>query len=129
MFKRYSIVMVCNNQDNILVGRRNDSNLYTNPGGGLNKGECPFHGAAREFLEETGLYLSKLVLLGAHITPEKNLIYVFQGFLPEDSLTINTEPDPDKEVSVWEFKDPNEIVDDVHIPVEENLILKYWIDN
>ena len=121
--------MVCNSQDNILMGRRKDSGLYTNPGGGLDKGECPFHGAAREFLEETGLYLKSVKLLEVHLTPEKNLIYMFQGFLPEDSLTIDTTSDPDDEVNLWEYVDPNNIIEELHVPIRENLIIKYWIDN
>ncbi len=120
--------MVCNKQNQIFMGRRNDSNLYTNPGGGAEKNECPFHCAAREFLEETGISIGSLKLLEVSFTEDKNLIYLFQGFFTEE-LDISTTSDPDKEVTLWEWVEPYDIKDELHIPLDKNILIKYWVNN
>ena len=128
MYKRYVIIMVSNSEDKVFFGRRNDSNLYTTPAGGIEKNECPFHGAAREFLEETGIYIGSLKLVGVTFTKDKNLLYLFEGSLPEE-LTISTTPDPDKEVSLWEWKDPYDIKDELHVDIKDNVVIQHWINN
>ena len=37
--------MVTDDQDRTLMGRRNDTDKFTNPGGGCHKGECPAEAA------------------------------------------------------------------------------------
>lgn len=120
--------MVEDDSGNILVGRRNDSNLYTNPGGGCEKNECPYHAAFREFLEETGVKLDSVEMIGSFFTEEKNIIYCFKGKMPE-SYEIDTSKDPDKECDDWEFKDPNDIRDELHVPINKNFIIQYWVNN
>jgi len=128
MYKRYSIVLVTDENDNVLVGRRNDSMMFTNPGGGAEKDECPFHCAVREFKEETGVNLQSVKLIKCFFTEGKRLIYLFKGKMPEN-YEFDTSEDPDEEVSNWEFKDPIDIIDELHVPIEHNELIKYWMDN
>ena len=127
-FKRFAVIMIRNDQDDVLMGRRSDTNLYTNPGGGIEEGEDIFVGAAREVLEETGLYLKSIKLLGADIIDKNKLIYTFEGFLSED-VEITAKPDPDEEVQEWSYYDLNDIKEELHIPVDKNLLIKYWCEN
>jgi len=125
MYRRYSIVYVKDCQDRVLMGRRRDSDKFTNPGGGANKNECSAECAAREFKEETGVNLESLNLIKVFLTDEKNLIYMYEGFLPEE-YEFDTTEDPDQEVETWEWVDPFDIIDELHIPVEKNVIVQYW---
>ncbi len=128
MYKRYSIISVKNAQDEILMGRRRDNDKYTNPGGGCHKGECPTEAAVREFKEETGVALESLVLCKTFFTENKNLIYMFEGFLPKE-YEFDTSKDPDLEVELWEFVDPFDVIDILHVPADSNVILKEWAKN
>jgi 8-oxo-dGTP pyrophosphatase MutT (NUDIX family) len=110
------------------MGRRNDSKKYTNPGGGANKSECPYHAAAREFKEETGVIPDDLKLVKICFTFNKNMLYLFTAKLPEDH-SFDVSKDPDKEVESWEFLEPNEVKEELHIPLEDNVLLKYWSEN
>ena len=52
---RVVAILITNENDDILMGLRNDNGKYANPGGHLKKGECFFDGTMRELKEETGL--------------------------------------------------------------------------
>ena len=128
MYKTYSIVLVRDWKDGIVMGRRNDNNLYTQPGGGANKGECAYACALREFFEETGVALTDIELIKVLINKNKDLIYMFEGKIPENCV-FDTSKDPDLEVDEWSFMDPNDVKEELHVPIEENAIIKYWMDN
>jgi len=124
--KRVAVCLVKDWQDNVLMGKRNDNDLWTNPGGHLDKGECPYVGAIRELKEETGLDATdtKLVKVGKD---GDMMIYVFEVTVdPEQKVDVSK--DPDKECDDWEYKDPNEVKDKLHVSIEKNMLLKYWID-
>lgn len=128
MYKRYCFVLVRDDQDRILMGRRNDTDKFTNPGGGAEKGECPFECAAREFKEETGADIESLKIVKCFFKEDSVMIYLFEGKLPE-SYEFDTSNDPDLEVDEWNFVDPIEVANELHVPVEENHIIKYWANN
>lgn len=128
MYKRYSIVLVRDWKDDLLIGRRNDNNLWTQPGGGAENGECAYSCAYREFLEETGVSLKELKLVKIISNENKDLIYLFEGKVPENCV-FDASGDPDNECESWEYKDPNEVCEELHVPVEKNVLLKYWIEN
>jgi 8-oxo-dGTP pyrophosphatase MutT (NUDIX family) len=128
MYKRFSFVLVIDPLDNILMGQRNDNKLFTNPGGHVENQECPFIAAFREFLEETGVALKSVDLLKVFFTKDKNLVYLFRGEMPEE-YKFDTSKDPDKEVAGWKFVDPSDIVEKLHVPAEDNEIIKYWLNN
>lgn len=128
MYKKYSIIIARDECDRVLLGRRNDTDKFTNPGGGAEKNECPYHCAVREFEEETGVRLESVKLLKTFLTSDKNLIYLFEGILPE-KFEFDTSNDPDKEVEEWVFIDPFDVIDELHVPIEYNEVIKYWANN
>lgn len=129
--RRVAVCLITDDFDNILMGKRNSNGKMTNPGGHLEEGEDPFDGARRELKEETNLDAQELDLVDAHIDPVKNLlIYTFQVSIDESKLNeMSGKNDPDNEVEEWKFVDPNDHVDNLHVPLEHNQILKYWIEN
>jgi 8-oxo-dGTP pyrophosphatase MutT (NUDIX family) len=117
----------------ILMGRRRDNGKWTNPGGHLNKGENPLDGALREVLEETGIELhpNQLTKLEEKIVTKKDgekiKVWAYQANLvkkPPTTMKI----DPDEEVQRWHWvslsKDLDHIKDELHVPFEDNIILK-----
>ena len=53
--KRVAISLITNSEDKMLMGRRNDTDKWTQCAGHLEKGECPFLGMARELKESKKL--------------------------------------------------------------------------
>jgi len=125
--KRVAICLVRDWKDDILMGKRNDNGLWTQPGGHLDKGECPYEGCIRELKEETGLDAIDAKMVKC-IKNEDVLVYVFECKVKLDQ-EVDVSGDPDKECDDWEYKDPNEIAEELHVPIEKNALLKYWIEN
>ncbi|MGQ0431489.1 MAG: NUDIX domain-containing protein [Microthrixaceae bacterium] len=57
---------IVDDHERILLIQRSDDRLWAMPGGGFNMGETPAQGVAREALEETGLVVEVLDLLGVY---------------------------------------------------------------
>lgn len=125
--KRVAVCLLRDWKDDILMGKRNDNGLWTNPGGHLDKGECPYFGALRELKEEAGLDATDIELV--KVCKNKDiLVYVFEVKVDHEQ-EIDTSKDPDKEVDDWEYVDPNAIREELHVPAEKNALLKYWMEN
>jgi len=120
--------MVKDDQDRILMGKRNDTQKWTNPGGGCEGEECPYHAAIREFKEETGVSLESIKLIKVFFTSDTNLIYMFEGKMPKE-YEFDTSKDPDEECDDWEFICPFSVADELHVPLDQNEIIKYWAEN
>ena len=72
------------NQDNqILLIRRNDSRTLAPPGGGMDLGELPPDGAAREVYEETGISVNPQKLAAVYFWPNEPVPYLTFSFLCE----------------------------------------------
>lgn len=125
--KRVAVCLIRDWKDDILMGKRNDNGLWTQPGGHLDKGECPYEGAIRELKEETGLDAVDLKLVKV-IKNGSVLVYGFEAKV-NPSQEINVSGDPDNECDDWEYKDPNQVAEELHVPIERNVLLKYWIEN
>jgi len=127
--KRVAVAIIRDENDNVLFGIRNDNGLYTNPGGHLHHGEDPYEGVLRELKEETGLtgHDAKLVRVGFK-EKKKMLVYIFDVKVDKNQ-EIDPSNDPDKEASVWVYMDPNDIVDQLHVEINENWGLEYWCNN
>jgi len=127
--RRVAIVLVTDCNDNLLMGKRQDSGLWTNPGGHLENKEEPFEGAVRELKEETGLDPLEIHLAKCCYVKEKNiLIYLFCAKVdPRQHLDFSK--DPDKEFSQLEYVDPNEVKEALHVPLDKNVALKYWAES
>ena len=126
---RVCTALIVDESDNILMGQRNDNSLFTIPGGHAEKGECPYACMARELKEETGLDAECLEIIKVSYKKEKNLmIYVFKVKI-DPAQSVDVSSDPDKECDFWHYKDPNEVKDELHVPIEDNCALKCWIDS
>lgn len=117
--------------DRLLMGKRNDNQRWTLPGGHLNTGETPCEGAARELTEETGIAVkpTDLVHLGTEevttFTGKRMIVHSFAYFGHHET---NTERDPNEEVQTWRWVDckhglPKEIGNNLHSPKNVTLRL------
>ena len=111
------------------MGLRNDNGKWTNPAGGIGKKEDPFHAAARELKEETGLDVVEMKLAGAHWDKERNIILYLFKIEVNPAQPMDWSKDPDKEFKELKFVNPNEIVEELHVPLEHNIALKYWLNS
>lgn len=125
--KRVAICLLRDWKDDVLMGKRNDNGLWTQPGGHLDKGECPYAGAMRELKEETGLDALDTELVKV-CKNDNIMVYVFEMKVDSEQ-EIDVSGDPDKECDGWEYTDPNEIKEELHVPIEKNALLKYWMEN
>jgi len=62
------------------------------------------------------------------IKKEGVLVYGFEVKV-DHNQEIDVSNDPDNECDGWEYKDPNEVCEELHVPIEKNVLLKYWIEN
>lgn len=125
--KRVACCLVKDWKDDLLMGKRNDNGKWTTPGGHLDKGECPYEGAIRELKEETGLD-SKDIKLVKVCKNKDILVYVFEMTVDSEQK-VDVSGDPDKECNDWEYKDPCDVAEELHVPLEVNAVLKYWMDS
>jgi 8-oxo-dGTP pyrophosphatase MutT (NUDIX family) len=125
--KRVACCLIRDWKDDLLMGKRNDNGKFTQPGGHLDKGECPYLGCIRECKEETGLDAIDTKLVKVRKNGDV-MVYVFEVKVDPDQL-VDASKDPDKECDDWEYMDPNEVSDNLHVPVEHNIVLKYWMDS
>jgi mutator protein MutT len=122
--KRIAIALIVNDQDNILMGKRNDTDKWTVPAGKIEKGECPFVGMARELKEETGLDAKNIQMLKCEFKKDM-LFYLFKVEVNEDQ-EVDCSKDPDKECDNFTYEDPFDHLDELHVPAEINIAIKYW---
>ncbi|HLD91679.1 MAG TPA: NUDIX hydrolase [Patescibacteria group bacterium] len=124
---RVAAILIRDCLDNILMGQRNDGSGWANPGGHLKVGEQYFEGALRELKEETGLDAVELKLIKMH-KYGKILVYLFEAKVGIEQ-DIDTSGDPDKEFSTLKYCDPNDIKEDLHVPLERNAVMQYWMES
>ena len=99
--RRVSLVMVTDGYGRLLLGARNDRTGYTMPGGHLNPGEDPVHGAIREVKEETSIEISEPTLI--HVDRRPGIeVYLFSAMGRGEPTGAN---DPDQECGQWEWID------------------------
>jgi 8-oxo-dGTP pyrophosphatase MutT (NUDIX family) len=125
--KRIAIGLITNENDKVLMGKRNDTDKWTNPAGHIEIGECPFEGMARELKEESGLDAKDIKLVR---TGMKNgmLLYLFIVTVDLEQ-EVDCSNDPDNECDDFSFENPFDHINELHIPINENWALKYWANN
>lgn len=75
VFLPFATVIVRDDQNRILLQKRTDFEFWGLPGGVLEMDEDVETGARRELLEETGLTVGELRLVGVYTDPKYDLIY------------------------------------------------------
>ena len=56
------------------------------------------------------------------------VLYVFDMTVDYEQ-EIDVTGDPDKECDDWEYTNPCDVQEELHVPIETNAVLKYWMDN
>jgi 8-oxo-dGTP pyrophosphatase MutT (NUDIX family)/GNAT superfamily N-acetyltransferase len=115
------LITAYDGQGRLLIGKRNDNERYTLPGGHIEPGESPEVAALRELYEETGLHATSLSFLKDYTTAAGVRLHCFSAFVtgrPHGNL------DPDQEVEEWEFVDveeglPPKVFNNLHGPGPE----------
>lgn len=116
----------------ILMGRRNDTGLWTLPGGHLEPGENPYVAAERELEEETRIKQWYLYALGSEYLEGRDgitrLIHAYRADVYHKSATGLF--DPDGECDEWRWvpfhgftRAPELAPENLHS--KRNLVLKY----
>lgn len=117
------------NGGKILMGKRRDTDLWTNVGGHIDKGEKPIDGAIRELKEESGIVATAkdLKYLGFKdvTTLDKKKIRVYAYSMNYKGPTTMLD-DPDEEVWRWHWINlksmPSEVLDNLH--AKKNILLE-----
>lgn len=127
--KRVAVAIIKDEKDNVLFGIRRDNGRFTNPAGHIEENEDPYHGVVRELKEETGLDATDVKLVRVGYKSHKGImVYIFDVKV-DNNQPIDPSKDPDKECLVWAYLDPNEIIDNLHVNLEENWGLHYWANS
>lgn len=66
----FGIILDANNR--VLLCHRRDRDVWNLPGGGLESGETPWEGVAREVEEEVGLRVAVARMVGVYSKPDKD---------------------------------------------------------
>jgi len=122
-------IAVFNKDGEMLWGQRNDTDLWTMPGGHFERGETPLKAAVRELYEETGLKPEDMDYLGEKTVTSRDgkeiTVYSYKAVCDGEPTCEN---DPDGELDEWEWVDvsdgiPGHIMDRLHAP--KNVTLQF----
>ncbi|VVB79822.1 ADP-ribose pyrophosphatase [uncultured archaeon] len=110
----------------ILLGKRHEdpekadsvfkvSNCWTMPGGKFDYGESFEEGTAREVLEETGIKLNSIEMIGVNSDINEHAHFITLGFLSEDFEGDPKVMEPD-EITEWQWFDLNNLPQNMYFP-------------
>lgn len=117
------------NGNRLLMGKRNDNQKFTMPGGHLNKNEEPMAGALRELKEESGISPDDIYFMGSkNVVGRDGKNRIIHAFVCFGKYDTDTELDPDEEVQNWQWVDitnglPEKVANNLHSP--KNIVLQY----
>jgi 8-oxo-dGTP pyrophosphatase MutT (NUDIX family) len=125
-----ALITAYDSRGRLLLGRRNDNDLWTLPAGHLQEGESPADAAKRELSEETGLEAKSLSPLTTYALADGTVLHCFSAFVTGEPHGAN---DPDHEVDEWKFVEvgeglPKRIANKLAGPkdLEQNLLLRLF---
>ena len=99
-----AFAIVFDTQQRVLLCHRCDMDLWNLPGGGMESGELPTEAAVRETLEETGLQVDNLILVGIYGKPDQDdLVFAFIADVVGGQLTTTDEADELAYFAVYEI--------------------------
>lgn len=94
---RIGVFAVIEREGAYLLARRNDIGWWNLPGGGLEYGETPEQGLAREIQEEIGATVEIVRLIGVYSKPQKReIVLSYLCHLTADSPTPGTSEEVDE---------------------------------
>jgi ADP-ribose pyrophosphatase YjhB (NUDIX family) len=89
-----SFAVIFDKKDRVLLCHRRDQDIWNLPGGGVESGELPNEAVIRETLEETGLKIKILELVGIYGKSNKDeFIFVFLGKITGGKIKKTDEAD------------------------------------
>ena len=91
------------------------------PGGFLEEGEEPLHGLRREFLEETGIEVEPLELIGTHVEPYDDHYVLGLTWL----VRGEGEPRPADDAEELRWFGPGELPEEMAFPHQDG-VLRDW---
>ncbi|MCX6786810.1 MAG: NUDIX hydrolase [Candidatus Kaiserbacteria bacterium] len=93
-FKIGTFAIIFDDQKRVLLCHRRDCDLWNLPGGGLESGESPWTGVIREVIEEVGLEVEVVKLLGVYSKTEKDeIVFSFLCKVINGQTTLTDEAD------------------------------------
>ena len=102
----YTGVAIINKDRNkILLAKRREDGIWTNPGGHPEKGESPRQAAIREVKEETNIdiTINDLNPMFLQTASDGKPVHVYYTIIDEFKQNISTKNDPDNEVPNWKW--------------------------
>lgn len=116
--------------DKILLGKRSDNGLWTNPGGHVDEGEHPDDAAVRELKEEAGLTGKPKHVVSEDVTSYTGKKMKIHAYVinHDGKQKPSSKNDPDREVKEWKWistRDglPEDIKENLHSP--KNVVLRH----
>lgn len=127
--KRVAVCLIIDN-NKILMGVRKN-NKYICPAGHVKVGEKVYDGAKRELFEETGFYAKQIKLVNVEWNKKAcRLLYLFIVEVDNSKIDkVGVKNDPDGEFKSIVWVNPIEVIDQLSIPIEHNIALKWWFAN
>jgi 8-oxo-dGTP diphosphatase len=98
-----SFAIIFDTKKRVLLCHRRDMDMWNLPGGGMERGELPTETAIRETLEETGLRIAVLDLVGVYGKPDADdLVFAFLGKVTGGEISPTDEAD---EIKYFKVRD------------------------
>lgn len=94
MYELGSFAIIFNAEGDVLLCHRRDMDVWNLPGGKVEEGELPSEAVIRETVEETGLDVEIIRLVGVYLKPEKSqIVFSFECRITGGEMSVSDEAD------------------------------------